>query len=58
MWKFLQINYGLFFQILIKLEYFRQIFGKSSNIKLRENLSSGYRIVSCGQTDRQTEQSK
>jgi len=50
-------------QILMKPEYSRQSFERSSNIKFHENLSSGSRIVPCGradgrtdgQTDRQTD---
>ena len=37
----------------MKLEFSRQIFEKSSNIKFHENLSSGSRVVPCGQTDGQ-----
>jgi hypothetical protein len=41
-----------YFQILIKLEFYRQIFlTKSSNIKFLTNPSSGSRAVPCGQTD-------
>jgi hypothetical protein len=35
----------------MKLEYFRQIFEKFSNIKFHENPSSGSQTVPCGQTD-------
>ena len=38
-------------QILIKLEFPRQIFEKYSNIKWHENLSSGSRVVPCGWTE-------
>ena len=41
--------------ILTKLEFSRQIFEKSSNIKFHENPSSGSRVVPCGQTDRRTD---
>jgi hypothetical protein len=37
--------------VLIRLEFSRHIFEKYRNIKLRENLSIGSRIVPCGQTD-------
>jgi len=37
--------------ILAKLEFFQQIFEKSSNIKFNENPSSGSRVVPCGRTD-------
>jgi len=36
----------------MKLEFSRQIFEKYTNIKFRENLSSGSRVVPCGRTDR------
>jgi len=39
-------------QILIKLEFSRQIFAKSSNIKFHENPFSGSRAVPFGQTRR------
>ena len=35
----------------MKLEFSRQILGKSSNIKLNQNPSSGSRVVPCGRTD-------
>jgi hypothetical protein len=38
-------------QILMKLEFSRQIFEKSPNIKFHENPSSGSRVVPCGLTD-------
>jgi len=39
----------------MKLEFFRQIFEKYSNIKFHENPSSESRVVPCGQTDRHDE---
>jgi len=39
----------------MKLEFSRQIFEKSSNIKFHEDSSNGSRVVSCGQTDRHDE---
>ena len=42
-------------QILIKLEFFAQIFEKSSNISFHENPISGGRVVPCRQTDRRTD---
>jgi len=36
----------------VKLEFSPQIFEKSLHIKFHENLSSGSRVVPCGQTDR------
>jgi hypothetical protein len=42
-------------QILTKLEFSRQIFEISSNIKFHENPSSGSRVVPSGRTDRQDE---
>jgi len=44
-----------FCYILPKPEFSRQIFEIYSNIKFRENPSSGSRVVPCGQTDRQDE---
>ena len=38
--------------ILMKLESSRQIFEEFSNIKFHENLPSGSRIVTSGQTDK------
>ena len=38
-------------QILIKLDFFRQIFEKKKNIKYHENLSSGSRVVQSEKTD-------
>jgi len=35
----------------MKLEFSRQIFEKSSNIKLHKNLFSGSRVVPCERTD-------
>jgi hypothetical protein len=39
----------------MKLEFSRQIFGKSSNKKFRQNPSNGSRAVPCGQTDERTD---
>jgi len=38
-------------QIVMKLEFFSTDFIKYSNIKFHENLSSGSRVVACGQTE-------
>jgi hypothetical protein len=35
----------------MKLEFSRQIFGKTLNMKFHQNPSSGSRVVPCGQTD-------
>jgi hypothetical protein len=35
----------------MKLEFSRHIFGKSSNVKFRQNPSSTSRVIPCGQTD-------
>jgi hypothetical protein len=43
------------FQILMKRDYSRQIFGKPSNIKFQENLSSGSRVAPCGRANGQTD---
>jgi hypothetical protein len=42
-------------QILMKLEFPRQIFEKYSKFVLRETNSVGSRVVLCGRTDRQTD---
>ena len=42
--------------ISTKLEFARQIFENSSNIKFHENLSRGSRIVPCRRTDRQKDE--
>jgi len=42
-------------QMLKKLEFSRQIFEKYSNIKFRENPSSGNRVVPCRRTERHGE---
>jgi hypothetical protein len=47
----LHVKYRYYCQILTKLEFFRQIFEKFSNITSKENPSSGSRVVPCGQTD-------
>jgi hypothetical protein len=38
-------------QFLIKLDFYRQIFEKCSDIKFNENPSSGRVDVACGRTD-------
>ena len=38
-------------QILMKLEFSRQVFEKYSNVKFHKNPSSESRVVPCGQTD-------
>jgi len=49
----MKIHYSC--QIVIKLEFSRKIFPKSSNIKFHENPSSEGRAVPCGRTDRHDE---
>jgi hypothetical protein len=39
-----------FYQILMKNEFLRQTFEKYLNMKFRENISSGSRVVPGGQT--------
>jgi hypothetical protein len=46
---------GYSWRTLIKLEFCRQTFEKSSNIKSHKNPSSGKSAVPCGQTDGQYE---
>jgi len=41
----------IFCQILIQLDFSRQIFEKSSDSKLHENPSIWNRVAPCGQTD-------
>ena len=47
----LREKYRYYCQILIKLEFSRQIFKQYSNIKFHENPSSGSRVVPCRRTD-------
>ncbi len=47
----LHLQCHLAWQIVMELEFYRQIFKKSSNIEFHENNSSGNRVVSCGRTD-------
>ena len=42
-------------RVLIKTDFSRQIFAKSSNIKSHQSPSSGSRVVPCGRTDRHDE---
>jgi hypothetical protein len=42
----------------MKLEFSQQIFEKYSNINFHENLSSGNRVVPCGQKDGRTDMTK
>jgi hypothetical protein len=42
----------------MKIEFERQIFEKSPNIKFNENPSSRSRDVLCGRTDRQADMTK
>jgi hypothetical protein len=50
----LDVSYRLLFQILIKLEFPRQIFEKNSNIKFHGTPSIGGRVVRCWRTDGRT----
>jgi hypothetical protein len=43
-------------RVLKKPDFFGHNFEKSSNTKFHENLSSGCRVVPCGQTDVQIEE--
>jgi hypothetical protein len=49
------VSHRCAYQILIKLEFSVQILEKYSNIKFRENSSSGSRVVPCGRTDGRTD---
>jgi len=42
----------------MKLEFYRRIFEKYSNIKFRANTSSGCRVVSRGETDGRKDKTK
>jgi hypothetical protein len=44
------LKYRYYCQILIRLEFSRQILVQYSNTKFYENLSSGSQVVECGQT--------
>ena len=48
----------VFCQLLMKVEFSRQIFEKYPYIKLHENPSIGSRLVPCGRTDGQTDMTK
>jgi hypothetical protein len=47
----MRVNYPFRCLILMKFEFFRQIFEKSSNFKFHKNPLSGSRVVPCGRTD-------
>ena len=49
------MKFPLFCQILMKLEFSRQIFEKYSIIKFHENPPSESRVVPCRRTDTQTD---
>jgi len=42
----------------MKLEFYRQIFEKSSSTKFHDNSSSGSPVAPCGRTDRRTDVTK
>jgi len=53
------VKYPLFlFDFLMKLEFSRQIFEKSSNSKFNENPFSGSQVVPCGRTERRAYMTK
>jgi len=39
----------------MRIEFSQQIFEKFSNINFHKNLSSGIRVIPCGQTDGRTD---
>ena len=49
------VKYPYFCPVLIKIEFYGQIFDKYWNIEFHENLSSGSRAVPYGQTDGRTD---
>jgi hypothetical protein len=51
----LHVKYPYYCPILIKLEFFRHILEKSSNIRFLENKSSGSRIGPYGMMEGQTD---
>ena len=51
----LHVKYPCSRPVLMKLEFSRQVFEKSSNIKFHEIPSNGSRVVPCGRTDRHDE---
>ena len=54
----LHVKYRYSSRVLMKLEFFRHIFEKSSNVKFHENPSSWSRVVTCGQTGGETDLTK
>jgi len=48
----LHVKYPLFLYDFMKLEFYQQIFEKSSNFKFHEKPSSGSWVVPCRWTDR------
>jgi hypothetical protein len=56
--KSLLVKYLLFFSDFHETWIFSTDFRKNSNIKFRQNPSSGGRVVPCRQTDRQTDMTK
>jgi hypothetical protein len=55
MYRGLYVKYLHYCQILIKLEFHRQIFERYWSMKFLENSSSGSRVVPCGRMDRHGE---
>jgi len=51
------VKYRYSCQILIKSEFSRQVFDKSSNIRFYKNPSGWRRVVARRRTDRQTQRS-
>jgi hypothetical protein len=49
------VKYPLCLFHFIEIAFLRQIFEKPSNVKFRENPSSGSRVVPCGRTDGKTD---
>jgi len=47
----IRVKYLYSCPILMKREFYQQIFEKSTNIEFREYLISGSRVVPCGRTD-------
>ena len=54
----LHVKYRCSCPIVMKPEFYGQIFEKYKNIKFHENPSCGSRVVPCGRTDGQTDMTK
>jgi len=53
-----QMGFNSAFKGLIRVEFFRHILEKYSDIKFQDNPSSGIQVVSCGRMDGRTDMAK